>query len=66
MFVILLKAVVDQAGAVTHSLKTLIGNLTIIHIDMRKTASPPIARWNLAIVIRKSIFLRKFRVLGFR
>ena len=54
-FVILLKTVVDQAGAAAHSLLTLIGNLTIIHIDMRKTACPPIARWNRLIVIEDSL-----------
>ena len=40
MFVVSLKVVVDRAGAVTHSLKTLVGNPTIIQIDIRKTASP--------------------------
>ena len=40
MFVVSLKVVVDQAGAVTHSLKTLVGNPTIIQINIRKSASP--------------------------
>ena len=44
IFVVSLKAVVDRAGAVTHSLKTLVGNPTIIHINIRKTASPSFSR----------------------
>ena len=43
MFVVVVKGIVNQVGAVTHSLKTLIGNPTIVRIDMRKTVSPPIA-----------------------
>ena len=43
MFVLLLKTVVDSSGTATHSLLILVRNPTIIHIDMRKTTSPPIA-----------------------
>lgn len=56
MFVVSLKVVVDRAGAVTHSLKTLVGNPTIIQINIRKTACPSKIALLLAIVTRKISF----------